>query len=57
MEQLRLIIQVLDEIKVNGKTNMSKMLACIQALEEYIAMQEAKQATAPEVNADGSNGN
>lgn len=57
MEQLRLVIQVLDEIKVNGKANMSKMLACIQALEEYIAAQEAKQTTAPEVNADGSDGN
>lgn len=57
MDKIRLVIQVLDEIDVRGKTNMSKMLACIQALEEYIAMQEAKQATAPEVTADGSNGN
>lgn len=54
MDKIRLVIHVLEEINVRGKTDMSKMLACIQALEEYIATQEARQATVPEVTADGA---
>ena len=40
MELLQAIVLTLEDIEVHGSENMSKLLGCIQALNEFINQQE-----------------
>ena len=48
---LQTIVLTLEDIEVHGSENMSKLLGCIQALNEIINQQES----APNENEDGGN--
>lgn len=48
---LQTIVLTLEDIEVHGSGNMSKLLGCIQALNEIINQQEST----PNENEDGGN--
>ena len=41
MDLLQTIVLTLEDIEVHGSENMSKLLGCIQALNEFINQQES----------------
>ena len=51
MDLLQTIVLTLEDIEVHGSENMSKLLGCIQALNEFINQQE----TTPNEEEDGGN--
>lgn len=51
MDILQTIVLTLEDIEVHGSENMSKLLGCIQALNEFINQQES----APNEEEDGGN--
>lgn len=60
IENLALVVEALETVEVHGSANMNKMLGCIQMLNEvkrHMEQEKAAAKAAPEVNADGSNGN
>lgn len=58
MDIIKIVISTLNTIEVKGKNNMSSLLGCIEALETFAQMTEAKvgQEPAQEPEQEADNG-